>query len=301
MRPGQPRNETRWFLKTRPNATITRTMNDRLLHHIEALPPLPESAQKLQAAYSRVEVDVPEVVAILGTDPMLTANVLKAANSPYYGFASQITSIQHAITLLGPSVIRGLALADSIREHLPLDMSPYGLTNHAFAELASRQQALACRWFALEEPEELKVLMPASFIMDLGKLLVARAVTEDGRADEFQQDLADGKEPGALETTHVGCDSHTVSAAMFRRWRLEPDLVDAIEAMTNPGAVEEPVRSRAHVLAAVAASIGVHGVLTEAQLRRGRWLAAAGGRDPRVFDQAVDELRQSNEPSLTQH
>src|SRR5262249_54198813 len=44
-------------------------------------------------------------------DAALTAELLRIVNSPIYGFASRISSLQNAITLLGFQTVRSFALA----------------------------------------------------------------------------------------------------------------------------------------------------------------------------------------------
>ena len=51
---------------------------------------------------------------IITYDPGLASRVLKMVNSAYYGFEKQISSIQHALAILGYSTIRGLLLSASI-------------------------------------------------------------------------------------------------------------------------------------------------------------------------------------------
>ena len=78
-------------------------MNELLLKVIDNLPPLPETVMKLQqyvdSAGSDVQID--GVVDIISKDPLLTGDLLRLANSPYYGFSREISTLNQVVSLLG--------------------------------------------------------------------------------------------------------------------------------------------------------------------------------------------------------
>ena len=48
---------------------------------------------------------------VISLDQALTFKVLRLANSAYYGFPKEITTITQAVTILGFNTIRNLALS----------------------------------------------------------------------------------------------------------------------------------------------------------------------------------------------
>ena len=56
-------------------------MTEEMLKNIKQLPPLPESAMQIEAVYQDPDSSFNDMVKILETDPLLTADILKAANS----------------------------------------------------------------------------------------------------------------------------------------------------------------------------------------------------------------------------
>ena len=69
---------------------------------------------KILAAVRNEETSLKEIGEILATDPSLSAEVLKAINSPFYGLATKITSVSHAVNLLGIKTVKSLALSFSL-------------------------------------------------------------------------------------------------------------------------------------------------------------------------------------------
>lgn len=90
----------------------------RLLRRNCELPPIPSVAVTLLGLLAKEEVALGEVAAAVSTDATIAAEVLRAANTAYYGIRGEVTSIRHATTLLGVARIRGLAATIGLRRYL---------------------------------------------------------------------------------------------------------------------------------------------------------------------------------------
>ena len=81
---------------------------------IDQLPTLPGVAIKLLKAVQNPEPNLNEISRILSSDAGLTAKVLRLVNSSFYGLRSPITTVDHAIKLLGLNTVKNLALSFSL-------------------------------------------------------------------------------------------------------------------------------------------------------------------------------------------
>ena len=81
--------------------------------HID-LPSLPLIIQKIQRSINEQNISYPELAQIIETDQAFTARILRMVNSPFYGFAGKIISVEEAITMLGLNTIHQLLLATSL-------------------------------------------------------------------------------------------------------------------------------------------------------------------------------------------
>jgi HD-like signal output (HDOD) protein len=84
------------------------------LQQCRDLPSLPGVAFELLRQFRESEVDLKETSEIIQKDPALSASVLRFVNSAAFGIRREITSITHAISLLGLNAIRTLALSFSL-------------------------------------------------------------------------------------------------------------------------------------------------------------------------------------------
>lgn len=83
------------------------------------LPTLPGIAMKILELVRHEDTNLKEIADVLSTDPPLSAQVLKLINSPLYGVRAQITSVPHAVSLLGLNTVKNLALSFSLLRDYP--------------------------------------------------------------------------------------------------------------------------------------------------------------------------------------
>jgi HD-like signal output (HDOD) protein len=80
------------------------------------LPTLPTVALRLIELSKDRETEIRDVIEVIKSDPAITAKILKATNSSFFCFRSQITTIDRAVPLLGKTLVTSLALSFSLVE-----------------------------------------------------------------------------------------------------------------------------------------------------------------------------------------
>ena len=83
-----------------------------ILAKVDSFPAMPDAGTKLLVLLEEPDTAVSEIEEILRYDPGLTANVLKLANSAYFGIPSKIGSLKQAVILLTcrPEIYGGILL-----------------------------------------------------------------------------------------------------------------------------------------------------------------------------------------------
>ena len=151
---------------------------------INALPTVPSNLRKISVMLEKPRLTMDEIARFVANDPALTTKVLRMVNSAAYGFPGRISSVSHAIMLLGLNVIRGLLLGISVFDLMQKNMA--GLWEHSCA------CAVAARCIAqqkkMKEPEENLNGGPPEEIENSRGLLVpekkGRPERRRGRADQ---------------------------------------------------------------------------------------------------------------------
>lgn len=265
-------------------------MTEDILKKIKQLPPLPESAMQIEAVYQDPDSSFNDMVKILEKDPLLTADILKAANSPLYGFSREINAISQAVGLFGMGTVRGFALASIVKKSFSLDLTPYGINNDMFSMLSKKQHALITAWCLKKENKLMGVLSPAAFLVEIGKVLIAQQVISEAKQEEFRDALAELGDVEAAERRVIGADTPEVSATIFAQWKFEEGLVDVIRNCQNPEKATEEDQRPAQILNIVRVAVPINGVLTDESIAAAKELITKYGLDMPSFEMALENV-----------
>ncbi|NTW36819.1 MAG: HDOD domain-containing protein, partial [Syntrophobacteraceae bacterium] len=145
--------------------TIDITKQRAKLENITALPTVPGTFKKVSQIIGKPSVTVEEIAGFVSRDPALTTKILRMVNSAVYGFPGRISSVSHAIMLLGLNVVRGLLLGISVFEIMQQLMS--GLWDHSLG-CAVIARSIAEKK-GVKDPEEVSI---AALLHDIGKVIL---------------------------------------------------------------------------------------------------------------------------------
>ena len=187
---------------------------------IDTLPPLPFVVRKIIEIIDREDVIAKDIAEIISLDYSLTARILRLVNSALYALASPVTSIQHAVTLLGFTEVRNLALGLKFVEAFPPD-EQIGLDRHRFWE-HSIATALSARHMTTftggVSPEEAFL---GGLLHDIGKIILDSYFKGEWREVE-KRCRAEKISPLAAEAKIFGVSHMEVGSWLAEHWKLPP-------------------------------------------------------------------------------
>jgi putative nucleotidyltransferase with HDIG domain len=202
-----------------------------LARKIQSLPTLPKVVEKLMTMVESPDVSPKDIGKLISSDQVLGARVLKLVNSSFYGFPGRISSISHAIILLGFNVIKGVVLSASVFDLM--ERSMVGLWEHSLGSAIA--SGTISRALGLNEPEEIST---AALLHDIGKVLVRVSLSAD--YDKIV-DVVNAKHisfrEAELEILEV--DHAEIGLWLSREWNLPEKLSVPIAGHHDPdGAVK---------------------------------------------------------------
>lgn len=103
------------IVTTTPNPNRVRDL-ERALEDVRASRP---AASRVLTVTDDPNSDARAVASVIDADPMMTAQVLRLANSAAFGMSERVSSTQVAVSLVGFSAVRSIAvlLASGLRNH----------------------------------------------------------------------------------------------------------------------------------------------------------------------------------------
>lgn len=192
------------------------TFLDDLNKNRVVLPTLPEVAVQVRKLVNDPNTTARQLSRLIGTDPALTARLLKVVNSPLYRGQEKIDNIQTAVTRLGAAQVRNLVTALVMQQLYQAKGTHHtrqrlkSLWSHS-AKVAALSYVIARRFTRLQPDQA----MLGGLIHDIGVLPILR------RAEAYPQ-LAN--DPEALE--EVIKHLHTIIGPFIMdEWNFSPELV----------------------------------------------------------------------------
>ncbi len=235
-------------------STISQDMTDRvhaLVDRGASLPSIPALGLELLSIIRKPieSIDMRELVSLVERDPTLVARILRVSNSVYYGVRREVTSVSHAISLVGLDETLNYLNFYLIKAIMPECPT---LKHFSADDFWSHSWSTAVAARMLGRPQLLVTAMPgelylAGLLHDIGKVVLAVHMTDD-----FEK---------ALEMAHVtqiplheaemhifGVDHALLGAHLLDNWNLPGWILDAVAFHHDPGEAPEEHREMAMLI-----------------------------------------------------
>jgi len=213
-----------------------------LVNRVKNLPPVSYAALKLVNLLDQPAISNDEVVQVLKCDNVLTAKLLRACNSPYFGLEEPVSSVDQAVFLLGHQQILHIVLTLAFGSAMVVPLPGYvveanELWRHSLTTAAAAETAVAEIPALNAEPA---VAFTVGLLHDIGKLVLGQTLTADQ-----QTAIRDRIEQGQISRTEaekeiVGADHTEVGACLLQNWHLPDDIIEAVAHHHNPVLEPQP-------------------------------------------------------------
>ncbi len=204
----------------------TQTRSQDLIKAIEDLRASRPTALRVLTLADDPATDAQGLAEAIDLDPLLTAQLIRLANSAAFGMQQRIASTQHAVSLIGFDSVRAVAalLASGLRNHK--NPAPEGFWQHS-AATAAGCSVVASR-FGLPRGEAFSL----GLLHDLGTALLFSLAPQpylELRAEDEDVDAQCVMELLEFGTTHA-----QAAAEILSSWNFPTPFTDAIAVHHHP-------------------------------------------------------------------
>ncbi len=241
---------------------------ESIIEKVDELPSLPHIVIEVMRLTDDPDSTAFDINNVLNQDQNMTAQVLRMANSVYYGYSRRIASVTDAIILIGFNAVRSIVLAASMSKILKRELKGYimgegELWNHSqSAAIFARLLAKRVKFNSIE------TAYTAALLHDIGKLVLNSYMSE--AYQEVIDTVHREKKPfNIVEDKIFGFNHAVIGGKITEKWNLPSELSDAITYHHDPLSSEINPKLTAIVHIADAATLqmgmglGIDGLLYE--------------------------------------
>lgn len=204
-----------------------------LVKDIQGLVSLPEVALKINKMVDDPNTSVDDVGKLISQDPALTIRVLAIANSPYYGFSAEISTIARAVTVLGTKQVTDVVLSTATTNAfagISIDLISVDDFWYHSLYCGLLAQELSCK----HNPPLRDSMFVAGLLHDIGHLVMLNKIPEQLQ-DALLRTVQGESLPLYIEEQEViGFDHAQVGGELARAWNLPAYLEECIEFHHEP-------------------------------------------------------------------
>lgn len=212
---------------------------EEILSRVSSITALPTSATQMLALANNPDTQIEDVQRTVEYDPGLVTNLLRLANSAYFGTGGTINSVREAVVRLGFKRVFQIAMTSAVaplaqKEIRGYDLPRNGLLRHSAAT------ALAVEFL----PKRLSMRVPdatytAGLLHDLGKIVLGTYL-EVNSAPIVLKAYRENLSFEIAEQQVLGTDHAEVGAALLEYWNLPKVVVESVRWHHAPNNYPHP-------------------------------------------------------------
>lgn len=182
------------------------------LDHLAGMDQFRAQQIRLQKLLNDPAVQMTDLSKSITSDPLMTANVLKMANSSYFGVAQKIDSISHALMILGLQNIKNILYREGMRGLFEAGTLKNKAATASLWKHSNLVGVCTQHFYDLFDGLNRGTLFTLGIVHDIGKLVLMDAAGNlkktSGSGDEYPMDILISEEDQLFGANHAvigGC------------------------------------------------------------------------------------------------
>lgn len=208
-------------------------LKQQIIETVDSLPPMPQTVIRAREIMEDSKAGFKELAELFEADQAIAVKILKLANSPYYGIAGGVSSLQKASVVLGQKTLGELITLGGVSSLLGDRLEGYGLDSgdlwkHSLA-VAFGSRFIASKIDVAMESDA----FTTGLLHDSGKLILDPYIAE--RWSDFEKAMAEENatfldaEKAVLELDHP-----EIASEVCKAWQIPKTLSHAIRYHHHP-------------------------------------------------------------------
>ena len=206
---------------------MNRSSIHKKIKQISNLPTLPTVALEVNRLLQDFDSPMEPLVELLEKDQSLVVKILKLVNSSFFGFKSRVSSLRHAVTLMGYNTISNAVVSITVMDILSLNHKLHGFDIKSFWR-HSVQVAVLSKFLASKTRlASTESAFTAGLLHDIGKIILINYFPEEAAAVIAEVERSGSTFQQAEAGLHF-TDHTVIGSYLAESWMLPDELAKAI-------------------------------------------------------------------------
>ena len=217
-----------------------------IIKKIDSLKPVPQVANKVMAIAKDPNSSMSDLSKVIVYDAAVTANLLKVANSAYFGMSGKVDSVHQAIVYMGMGQVIDLVMLAASSEDLKSAQKGYGLDEGELWKYSISSALIARDLAEKKSAQDANLIFTAALLKDIGKVILSQYV---GDSYKKINTLISEKDFSFREAEKevIGIDHAELGGMVAEAWKFSPKMVEIIRNHHFPDESLESYRETAIV------------------------------------------------------
>ncbi|WP_070963793.1 HDOD domain-containing protein [Vibrio sonorensis] len=199
-----------------------------LISRLNELPRLQKVLQELLDMVNQDDVDFGQLSKKIAMDQVLSARLLRMANSAHFGGSKTVSSVNEALLRVGTGPVRTLVVASVLSSSFPkvptLNLEDYWTDTFEVSVIASK--------LAEEINLDGNEVFTAGILHNIGELMIHTLTPE--QAQEIVAKVQAGADPIDAQEEVLDVSAPALGAQLAKTWKFPDKMVDAIAHFHDP-------------------------------------------------------------------
>jgi putative nucleotidyltransferase with HDIG domain len=212
-----------------------------IIKNLNSTTSVPASALQAMRLLQDPNANMGEVVQTINYDPGITSNILKLANSSYFGCSRAISTLKEAIVRLGSGNVFKLVTAAIANSAIRTNIHGYHFNADQLWDHSVAVAVAADNLYDLLNPNAPKIAFTAGLLHDIGKVVLGKYLKDKTLRARFIEAQEPGKSILKVETEVLGINHAEVGGLMLQEWNIPANLVDSVRWQYEPERCPESI------------------------------------------------------------
>jgi putative nucleotidyltransferase with HDIG domain len=204
-----------------------------VIKKIDGLKPISQVASKVMSIAEDPKTSMSDLSKVIIYDTAVTANLLKVANSAYFGLPEKVDSVHQGIVLMGMDQVANLVLLSTSGENLQTAQQGYDLEAGDLWKYSVSSALIAQKLAEKKRIKETHLIFTAALLKDIGKVVLNQYVK-----DSFDNINALVTKQNytfrEAEKEVIGIDHAELGGMVAENWNFSPKMVEIIRHHHRP-------------------------------------------------------------------